>query len=147
MLISLLQVLVMYLLAWAVFGAPIFHFAGGLAVVTVATALATVGFGMLMASLARSPEQLNSIGTVVILAMSALGGSMFPRFFMPDWIKPLGLVTINGWAYDAMLAIIRGQGLAGAGGEVAVLVGLGVVFVAVGTKLLGRRLRSGPVVA
>lgn len=140
--VSLLQVSSMYVLAWAVFKAPVFHFAGGLAVVTLLIAFATVGFGVLMASVARTSEQLQGIGTVVILGMSALGGSMFPRFFMPEWIRPFGLITINGWAYDGLLAIIRGQDLAGAREEMAVLLGVGFACSAAGALLLGRRLRT-----
>jgi ABC-type multidrug transport system permease subunit len=32
--------------------------------------------------------------------MSAIGGSMFPRFLMPDAMQKAGLWTINAWAID-----------------------------------------------
>jgi ABC-2 type transport system permease protein len=142
MAMSLLQCAVMYVFARVVFHAPIFGDPTGLLVLTLATAMATTGFGMLMASIARTPEQLNSIGTVVILAMSALGGSMFPRAFMPEWVKPLGLFTINGWAYDGFIDLIRGDGWRAMAPELAVLTGCGAFFVTAGTLLLGRRLRA-----
>lgn len=142
--LSLLQVSSIYALAWVLFKAPIFQFAGGLAAVTIATAFATVGFGVLMASVARTAEQLNSIGTVVILGMSAVGGSMFPRIFMPEWIKPAGLFTINAWAYDGLIDVIRGKGIAGAAVEIAVLVCVGVACAMIGSMLLSRRLRTAP---
>jgi ABC-2 type transport system permease protein len=142
----LLQVLSMYLLAYVAFRAPLGQHVGGLAALTIATSLATVGFAMLIASIARVPEQVHSIGTVVILIMSALGGSMFPRFFMPEWIRPLGLFTINGWAYDGFITIIRGQGIAGAATEIAVLTAIGAGLTTIAVILLTRRLRNAPTV-
>lgn len=141
MVICLLQCGSMYLFAWAVFKAPVFSYPLGLAILTVATACATVGFAMLMASVVRTAEQLHSIGTVVILGMSAIGGSMFPRFFMPDWIKPLGLFTINGWAYDGFIDLFRGGGLLGIAAETAVLFAAGLAFAILGSVLLRARLR------
>jgi hypothetical protein len=40
----------MYLFAWVVFGAPIGAYATGLAVVPLATVIATMGFAVLMAA-------------------------------------------------------------------------------------------------
>lgn len=37
---------------------------------------------------------------MLILTMSALGGSMFPRFLMSEMMQKLGLVTFNAWALD-----------------------------------------------
>jgi len=142
--VALLQCLSMYLFAWLVFGAPIFAYPIGLTLLTLVTAFATVGFGMLMASIARTAEQLQAIGTVVILSMSALGGSMFPRFFMPDWIKPLGLATINGWAYDGFVDLFRGRDVVSFTPEMAVLAAAGVTFATVGAWLLRSRLRMSP---
>lgn len=142
LIMSLAQCMAMYVFARMVFHAPIFRYPAGLAALTVATAFATTGFGMLLASLARSGDQLHSLGTVVILAMSAIGGSMFPRAFMPDWVKPLGLFTINGWAYDGFLNLVRGEGWRAFLPQLAVLSACGAVFVALGATLLSRRLRG-----
>ncbi len=143
MVMSLLQCVAMYAFAALVFGAPVHAYLGGLAVLTVATCLATVGFGTLMGGVTRSAEQLNSLGTVVILGMSAIGGSMVPRFFMPDWVKPLGLFTINGWAYDGFVDVATGRGLSAALPETAVLVAIGLTSATLGAILLSRRLRQG----
>ena len=37
--------------------------------------------------------------------MSALGGSMVPRFFMPPLLQDLGWITPNTWALEAYTAI------------------------------------------
>ena len=53
--------------------------------------------------------------------MSALGGSMFPRFLMSETMQKVGLLTFNAWALDGYLkvfwrkAAIVGALAAGAG--------------------------------
>jgi hypothetical protein len=37
--------------------------------------------------------------------MSALGGSMFPRFQMTDAMQRLGLLTFNAWALDGYVKV------------------------------------------
>lgn len=142
--LGVLQCTAMYLYAWAVFGVAIWQIAGGLVVLTLATCLATTGFGMLMASLCSTSEQLDSLGTMVILAMSAVGGSMVPRFVMPPFMQNMGLFTINGWSYDGFIALIRNEGLAGAWLPCLVLVCIAAACATAGSAILTRRLRAGP---
>ena len=37
--------------------------------------------------------------------MSALGGSMFPRFLMSATMQKIGLVTFNAWALDGYMKV------------------------------------------
>jgi ABC-2 type transport system permease protein len=143
LILAMLQCTVMYLYAWLVFGVAIWAIAGGLFALTVATCLACTGFGMLMASLCRTGEQLDAIGTTVILAMSAIGGSMVPRFIMPAFMVKLGLFTINGWSYDGFIALIRNEGFAGIAPACIVLLAIAAGCAAVGSLLLARRFRMG----
>lgn len=144
MAVAMLQCFVMYGYAWLVFGVAIWHIAVGLLVLTLATCLSTVAFGMLMASLCSTCDQLDGLGTMVILAMSAIGGSMVPRFVMPAYMQPLGLFTINGWAYDGFIALIRNEGFAGIWLPCLVLVLVATGCATLGSILLTRRLRAGP---
>ena len=77
----------------------------GFTLMTVVTASAAAAFGMLLAAACRTRAQLSGISTIVILIMSAVGGSMFPRFLMPEGLKQLGLLTFNGWALDGYLKV------------------------------------------
>src|SRR5215510_16119744 len=72
---------------------------------TVVTAAAAAGFGLVLATACTSRAQLNGISRVVILVMSALGGSMVPRFVMPKFMDTAALFTFNGWALDGFLKI------------------------------------------
>ncbi|HWL95561.1 MAG TPA: ABC transporter permease [Phycisphaerae bacterium] len=142
--LALIQCYAMYLYAWLVFDVGIWHITGGLFVLTLATCLAATALGMLMASLCRTAEQLDSLGPVVILAMSALGGSMVPRFVMPVFMQKLGLFTINGWAYDGFMALIRREGFWGIFMPLLVLTTTAGVLIAISSAIFARRLASKP---
>lgn len=142
--LSFFQCYAMYFFAWLVFGVKIWQMAAGLFVLSLATCLATTGFGMLMGAYCRTAEQLDAIGTVIILAMSAVGGSMVPRWIMPEWMLPYGKLTINGWAYDGFIALVRNEGLRGIANESAVLVAIAAACAMLGSIIMSRRLRFAP---
>ena len=69
-------------------------------------------FGVDPQSRERIYEMLAALragGTSLLLAtllmMSALGGSMFPRFLMSEKMQKLGLLTFNGWALDGYVKV------------------------------------------
>lgn len=103
--IGALQLSVMFLWGRIAFGLDLFHHLPGFVVMTVFTASAAAGFGLMLATLARTRAQLSGMSTIIILTMSALGGSMFPRFLMSETMQKLGLVTFNAWALDGYLKV------------------------------------------
>lgn len=102
-LIGAAQLTVMFLWGALVFKLPLFSHLGGFAVMTAVTAAAAAALGLVLATLARSRGQLQGFSTILILTMSALGGSMFPRFLMSETMQKFGLLTFNGWALDGYL--------------------------------------------
>lgn len=71
--------------------------------------------------------------------MSALGGSMFPRFLMSESMQQVGLLTFNAWALDGYLKVFwRSAPLWQLWPQVLVLSTLTVVFLAL-ARLLARR--------
>lgn len=141
LLVQMTQCYVMYFYAWLVFDVAIWDITGGLFVITLATASATIGFGLFLGALCRTPEQIDAVGTIVILAMSAMGGSMVPRHVMPEWMQKLGLLTINGWSYDGFMRVFSFETL---GLPCAVLFGVAVASAVFGSAILGRRMRLQP---
>lgn len=94
------QVAVMFAFAALAFGLDLWtwrHLAG-FAVITLAAAAAAAAFGLVLSSACRSRAQLNGVAAVTILILSALGGSMFPSFLMPDRLQAIGRLTFNSWA-------------------------------------------------
>lgn len=121
------------------------HIAGFL-VVTLFTALAASAFGLFLATICRSRAQLSGVSTVVILIMSALGGSMVPRFVMPDSMAAFGRFTFNGWAIEGYHQVFWNnnpddtlvQSLARLALPVIVLAGMTVVFL-IAARLAARK--------
>jgi ABC-2 type transport system permease protein len=138
-LLGCLQLTVMFLWGRVAFGLPLFSHVPGFAVMTIVTALAAAALGLVLATLARTRAQLSGFSTILILTMSALGGSMFPRFLMSETMQKVGLVTFNAWALDGYLKVFwRDAPLWQLWPQVLVLAGLAVVFMAA-ARLIARR--------
>ena len=104
-----------------------------------ATALAASAFGLMLASVSRSRMQLVAISNLSILLMSALGGSMYPRFLMPEKMQKIGLLTINAWAIDGFQKIFwRDEPVSAIWPQVAVLVGVGIALFLIARKVAER---------
>src|SRR5438093_7935178 len=71
----------------------------------IPTAAGAAAFGLVLAGACKTRAQLSGIANIIILIMSALGGSMVPRFIMPKFMETTALFTINGWALDGFLKI------------------------------------------
>lgn len=95
-----LQLTVMFVFADIVFGIELAEHWLGFAVMAVCTSAATSAFALFLATMCRSRTQLNALATVIILSMSAIGGSMIPRFVMSERMKELGRFSFNAWALD-----------------------------------------------
>jgi ABC-2 type transport system permease protein len=134
-----LQLTVMFSWGALMFGLPLLSHLPGFFIVTVFTAAAAAGFGLVLATVSRSRAQLSGLSTIVILAMSAIGGSMFPRFLMSETMQQFGLVTFNAWALDAYLKVFwREVPLWQLWPQLAVLGTLALVFLGT-SRLLARR--------
>lgn len=138
-LMGMMQLTVMFVWGAAVFGLPLMQHLPGFVVMTVVTAGAAAAFGMVLATIARTRQQLGGISTIVILTMSALGGSMFPRFLMSETMQKMGLVTFNAWALDGYIKVFwRNAQIAELWPQVGVLLVLTTVFMSL-ARLFARR--------
>jgi ABC-2 type transport system permease protein len=137
--VGVAQLTVMFLWGDLVFGLPLFSHLPGFFVMTVVTAAAGAALALVLATLAKSRAQLSGFSTILILTMSALGGSMFPRFLMTETMQKFGLLTFNAWALDGYLKVFwRDAPIWQLWPQVAVLVGLTAVFL-MGARLFARR--------
>ena len=136
---GMLQLAVMFTWGALVFGLPLLPHIPGFLVMSAFTAAAAAAFGLVLATLSRTRAQLSGLSTIVILTMSALGGSMFPRFLMSDTMQTFGLVTFNAWALDGYLKVFwRDSPLLDLWPQVLVLTGLTVIFLAA-ARMFARR--------
>jgi len=138
-LLAFSQLVLMFVWAWAVFKLDFLNHIPGFVVMGVCTAFAVGAFGMLLASICRTRAQLGALSTLVILIMSSVGGSMFPRFLMPAAMQKAGLLTINAWAIDGFTKVFwRDEPVSHLWPQVLVLLTIGVVLFAIARKIAER---------
>ena len=100
--LGFVQVTLMFVWGSIAFGLDLWtpHRLTGFLVMTVAAVAAAAGLGLLLSVVCRTRAQLSGVAVLLVLAMSAVGGSLFPRFLMPEGMRRLGLMTFNAWALD-----------------------------------------------
>jgi ABC-2 type transport system permease protein len=129
--LGIIQLVVLFLAGTLLFGIDIFSNAGNLLLVIVFAAAAATGFGMLIASIARTAAQASALGLVLILSMSAIGGAWFPTTFMPATIQALSKLTIVYWSMEAFMVVLwRHGGILDVAPYLGVLAGIAAVVTA-----------------
>jgi ABC-2 type transport system permease protein len=77
--------------------------------ITIVVAAASTGFGVLVAALARTPEQSSTLAATVAMLMGVFGGIMVPHVVMPLVMKKLAMISPMYWAHQAYLDVfLRG---------------------------------------
>jgi ABC-2 type transport system permease protein len=111
---------------------------GWLLAVVVATAFAATGLAMLVASVAKTETQVAVYGTLLVLVLAGIGGSMMPRDLMPETMREISHVTPHAWALDAyqQLLLNPDPNLVIVAGACAALVGFGAAFLALAWWLM-----------
>jgi ABC-2 type transport system permease protein len=138
-LLAFSQLVLMFVWAWAIFKLDFTRHIPGFVIMGISTAFAVGAFGMLLASVCRTRAQLGALSTLVILIMSSVGGSMFPRFLMPEAMQKAGLLTINAWAIDGFTKVFwRDEPVSHLWPQVFVLLVVGLVLFAIARKLAQR---------
>jgi ABC-2 type transport system permease protein len=99
--VAVTQLILMFAWGELFFGLELHSHVPGFLIMTFVTAVACSCFGLVLAALSRSRMQLVALSNLLILAMSALGGSMVPRYLLSETVQKFGLVTLNAWAIDS----------------------------------------------
>ncbi|HEY4800591.1 MAG TPA: ABC transporter permease [Bacteroidia bacterium] len=141
--ISVFQLSVMMIYAWLAFKLNLFLNIPSLIVLILATAFACSSFGLLLASVAKSRQQVQGLSTLIILTMSAVGGSMIPTFIMPEWMQKISVISVNYWSIQGFFDIFWRQ-LAFTDGtflmRIAVLFSIGGLLTFISLRLFKKNL-------
>jgi ABC-2 type transport system permease protein len=127
--LAFLVVQVNFLFARLIFGVRVEGSMLGFLGVSAAFALMTAGFGMLIATIGKTPEATRGLSIFATLIVVMLGGAWIPMFLFPQWLQKLTVVVPTRWAMDGLEAMTwRGLGLEAAWAPIAALLGFAALF-------------------
>ncbi|MCE1254513.1 MAG: ABC transporter permease [Anaerolineae bacterium] len=127
--INLIQIALMFAVGVLVFHIELGHDILALALVSITTAAAANGLGLMIAALAKTREQMSGVSTLLSVTLAALGGMMVPVYVMPEFMQSLSKVTPHAWALQGFQdVIVRGLGLMDILPESAALMGFALLF-------------------
>jgi len=94
-----------------------------------AVTMASTGLGVLVAVLVKTADQADSLSLMLVMIMSAVGGSWWPLSVEPQFMQDMAHFTITAWAMDGFYDLLYFDlGLAGILEEVKWLVLMMIIF-------------------
>ncbi|MHC1754542.1 MAG: ABC transporter permease [Methanosarcina sp.] len=100
-----------------------------LMILMAAISLASTALGLLVAVLVRTKDQADSVAQLIVLVMSAIGGSWWPLFIEPQFMQDMAHLTITAWAMDGFYDLFfYDLGLPGILKEVGMLLLMATLF-------------------
>ncbi len=110
----------------------------GVAALILAAVFAASGWGMLITAFARTPAQVSSIGSAVMLIFGILGGSFINLEQLPPAIQAISKITPNAWGLDGFTTLALGGTLKNLSEPITALLGMGIVLFTISVLLFNR---------
>jgi ABC-2 type transport system permease protein len=110
----------------------------GMLVLILAAVFAATGWGMLITSFARTPAQVGSIGSAIMLIFGILGGSFIELEQLPAVVQALSKITPNAWGLDGFTTLALGGTLKNLGEPITGLLIMGTVLFGISAVLFSR---------
>jgi len=139
--IALVQLIVMFLFSWIAFGLDITTNLPALILMIIATGFAVSSFGIFLAAIAKTRQQARSLSTLIILTMSAIGGSMIPLFVMPAIMQKIAVFSVNYWGIQGFYDIFwRNLPLIDILPKMGILLAIGSVMTLISIRLFKKNM-------
>lgn len=91
--------------------------------------LCSTAFGILVAAIARTENQIGGLTSLLVWGLGIVGGAFIPIAFLDQFLGPVVKVIPQYWANRALSSLmLRGLGLADIATEIAVLLGFTALF-------------------
>lgn len=79
-------------------------------IITLSSALAAIGFGVMVGTISTTHQQASISGSVSVLILAAIGGIWVPVALMPDVMKTVSMVSPLNWGLSAFHEIFLRNG-------------------------------------
>jgi ABC-2 type transport system permease protein len=104
--LGVIQALVLFQVAAVVYGVPVLTNLPAWWATAVCAAAASAGIALALAAACNTREQAQPVSTFAFLILAAIGGSMAPRFLMPEALQTLGWLTPHTWVIEAYQTVL-----------------------------------------
>jgi ABC-2 type transport system permease protein len=111
----------------------------GVVILILAAVFGATGWGMLITAIARTPAQVGSIGTAMMLIFGILGGSFINLEQMPPLVRTLSKITPNAWGLDGFTTLGLGGTLTNLMEPITALLIMGGVLFGIAVILFNRQ--------
>ena len=104
----------------------------GIFILTIATAFAATGYGVLVGTLSSTEQQGAIMGSLSILLLSALGGVWVPTYIMPQLMRNISSFSPLNWSLEGFYKLfLRGTGAGAILGNTAKLLAFGITSICI----------------
>ncbi len=111
----------------------------GVTALILAAVLGATGWGMIITALARTPAQVGSTGSALMLIFGILGGSFINLAQMPPFLRTISRITPNAWGLDGFTTLALGGNLSNLTEPITALLIMGTVLFGVAVLLFNRQ--------
>jgi len=110
----------------------------GIIILILAAVFGAAGWGMVITALARTPAQVGSTGSAIMLIFGILGGSFINLEQFPPFMQTISKITPNAWGLDGFTTLALGGTLKNLTEPIAALLIMGTVLVGIAVVLFNR---------
>lgn len=137
------QVSLIFLVAALAYGVDVLSVLPQWFAISIAASAAAAGFALALCTACTTRQQAQTLSNFLVLVLSAIGGSMVPRFLMPVWLQDLSWLIPNAWVIESYHGLLwRGAGMQDLAMPLALLLAFAAVSTAAAWLMLRGRQRA-----
>ena len=111
----------------------------GVVLLVLAAVFGATGWGLVITALARTPAQVGSVGSAVMLIFAMLGGSFVSLDNLPAIVQTFGKLTPNAWAMEGFTTLALGGALTSLSTPILALLTMGILLFLISALLFGKK--------
>lgn len=81
-----------------------------ISIAALCSAMAAIGFGLIVGSIASSQSQAGMFGSFMVVILAILGGIFLPIYMMPEPLKYISMISPLRWGIDSFLDLFVRNG-------------------------------------